>query len=148
MVILENDVSNYHDGKEGVYILASELVNSKPYWIKENQKFALWFDPESNSSWNIGAMSDVGTSIYGIASMDHALMPFEAVNWEYQKGRNWIATTDVKVTGKIFQMNMNFNEQKSIKFNFLEHFPLSSTTSLSLSSLELGKIPISPIYLC
>ena len=148
MVILENDVSIYHDGKEGVYSLASELVNSKPYWIKENQKFALWFDPESNSSWNIGAMSDVGTSIYGIASMDNALMPFEATNWEYQKGRNWIHTTDVKVTGKNFQMNMNFNEQKTIKLIFLEYVPLCNTTSLSSSSSlqgstqEISKIPI------
>ena len=111
MVILENDVPIYHNGKEGIYILASELlqvpptdalVNSKPYWIKENRKHAIWFDPESNSSWNIGAMPDVGTSIYGIASMNHALMPFENVHWEYQKGRNWIPTTDVKVKGKQF----------------------------------------------
>ena len=57
MVILENDVSIRHSDKEGVYILASELrqipdalVNSKPYWIKENRKHAIWFDPESNST--------------------------------------------------------------------------------------------------
>ena len=106
MVTMENDVSFYHRSKEGIYILASELlqkpaqdVYSKPYWIKENGKHAIWFDPESNSSWNIGAMQDVGTSIYGIASIDHASMPCEAINWEYQKGRKWIPTTDIKVEG-------------------------------------------------
>ena len=112
MVVLENDLPTYHSGKEGVYILASELfqipaqaalVNSKPYWVKENRKHAIWFDPDSNSSWNIGAMPDVGTSIYGITSTDHTSMPCEAVNWEYQKGRNWITTTDVKVQGKKFK---------------------------------------------
>ena len=115
MVILENDLPTYHSGKEGVYILASELlqisaeipdalVNSKPYWIKENRKHAIWLDPESNSCWNIGAMPDVGTSIYGITSTDHTSMPCEAVNWEYQKGRNWIPTADVKVHGKKFHL--------------------------------------------
>ena len=116
MVNWENDVPFYHSGKEGVYILASELLqipaaaslmNSKPYWIKENKKDAIWFDPESDGSWNIGGMQDVGTSTYNITSMDKTSMPFEAINWEYQKGRNWIPTTDIKVQGKIFQMNLN-----------------------------------------
>ena len=124
MVTLENDVPIYHNGKEGVYILASELfqippqipdalVNSKPYWIKENRKHAIWFDPNSNSSWNIGAMPDVGTSIYGITSTDHMSMPYEAINWEYQKGRNWIPTMDIKVQGNKFEIN--FNIHKKIK---------------------------------
>ena len=116
MVNWENDVPFYHSGKEGVYILASELlqipaavslVNLKPYWIKENKEDAIWFDPESDSSWNIGAMKDVGTSTYNITSTDKTSMPFEVINWEYQKGRNWIPTTDIKVQGKIFQMNLN-----------------------------------------
>ena len=116
MVILENDVQICHSGKEGVYILASELlqipaaaslVNSKPYWIKENKRDAIWFDPESDSSWNIGAMQDVGTSTYNIISTDKTSMPFEAINWEYQKGRKWIPTTDITVQGKNFQMNFN-----------------------------------------
>ena len=108
---MENEVPNYHSGKEGVYILASELlqipgpaalINSRPYWIKENRDYAIWFHPEFNS-WNIGAMPNAGTSTYGITSTGHSLssIPCEAVNWEYQYGRQWIqTTTDVKVKGK------------------------------------------------
>ena len=117
MVVLDNDVSIHHSGKEGVYNLASDLlqipsVQSKPCWIKEDQKHAIWFDPESNSSWNIGAMTNIGTSTYDISAIDCTSIPCEAVNWEYQKGRNWIHTTDVKVQGTKFQMNSIMNISK------------------------------------
>ena len=45
-------------------------------------------------------MTNIGTSTYDISAIDCTSIPCGAVNWEYQKGRNWIHTTDVKVQGK------------------------------------------------
>ena len=47
--------------KHGIYILADGVVNGYPYWVREDEKYALWLNKKT-ASWIVGAKDNLGTS--------------------------------------------------------------------------------------
>ena len=75
-------VKNLHSPREGAYILQSSLVNDRPYWLKEDSMFGIWFDPK-DAKWKIGTKNVIGSSLCAVQSNANALWPNEATNWAY-----------------------------------------------------------------
>ena len=47
--------------KHGIYILADGVVNGYPYWVREDEKYALWLNKKT-ASWIVGAKDKLGTN--------------------------------------------------------------------------------------
>ena len=45
--------------KHGIYILADGVVNGYPYWVREDEKYALWFN-KASASWLVGKNEKLG----------------------------------------------------------------------------------------
>ena len=58
---LAGEAKNDHASKHGIYILADGVVNGYPYWVREDEKYALWFT-KSTASWIVGAKDKLGTN--------------------------------------------------------------------------------------
>ena len=105
-----DDVKALHPSKEGVYILAPDLVNGRRYWIQEKGKGqggnAVWCNDKKH--WSIGPKENLGTRLVGIYSDipdEEGFGPIEATNWKWleKNSGKWIPTSDIIVTqsGKI-----------------------------------------------
>ena len=58
MTLKNTTKSNYPDF-EGTYILASDRINGRPYWILTDQNATMWYD---NNNWIINDESKLGTT--------------------------------------------------------------------------------------
>ena len=65
-VLLENEIKDvYGEQVDGFYILQSDTVNDKHYWVQENGTSALWMYKNSTFGdwyWIIGNKDDLGSS--------------------------------------------------------------------------------------
>ena len=64
-ILLENEIKIvYGEQVEGFYILQSDTVNGKHYWVQGNGSSALWMykNGTSRSYWIIGNKDDLGSS--------------------------------------------------------------------------------------
>ena len=82
---------------EGTYIIGSNLVNGKAYWIQESksQSNAIWYDNKYRN-WNIAPIKNLGSTTAALYSPDDSVGPFEATTWKYWKS-GWIKSTDIAI---------------------------------------------------
>ena len=78
---------------EGIYILGSNQVNGKAYWLHKNGSCALWYE---NENWNIGGIENLGSDLVAIYSLDDSVAPHKATTWIYHTDDDeWIETNDL-----------------------------------------------------
>ena len=84
--------------KHGIYILADGVVNGYPYWVREDEKYALWLNKKT-ASWIVGAKDNLGTStgyIVGPNGRDNYPNDIKQ-GWTYSDGEkfNEAPTSDI-----------------------------------------------------
>ena len=100
MIETNGVLKDYMEYIRGIYILGSNLVNGKPYWIKEDESIALWYNIyDGNGNWSIGNPKDLGssTSYYLYSSIDESDVPINIISWFYIDGDELIETNDVSI---------------------------------------------------
>ena len=73
---------------EGLYILGSNKINDKPYWIQhkaywmKERGMAIWYEKEDGvENWNIGNIEDLGNSAAIMYSSGNSVGPHEQSIW-------------------------------------------------------------------
>ena len=76
----------------------NDKVNNRTYWISDDDKQALWYDPKNNH-WKIGSKSDLGSSSGGLHSKFNAPCPdIDGNKWMFASGGKWVdAGNDARV---------------------------------------------------
>ena len=100
---MRNDVKNAQNSKEGVYVLASDLVNRKPHWYQLSGTNSIcWLDRFKR--WCIGPPRDYSCGLMSTSDVDDVLLPQEVTKWKYAKGKydknmhmEWVYTTDLHI---------------------------------------------------
>ena len=97
IVKLKGAAKDAHSSREGTYIIGSNLVNGKAYWIQESksQSNAIWCDNKYRN-WNIARIKYLGSTTAALYSPDDTVGPFEATTWKYFKS-GWIESTDISI---------------------------------------------------
>ena len=93
-VKLNGEVKDVHSSKEGSYILGTNLVNGKAYWI-HNDSNAIWCD-KGYGYWFIGKIENLGSSKASMYSPDDSVGPLESTYWIYSND-GWHGSTDVAI---------------------------------------------------
>ena len=90
IVNLNGALKKSMDFLEGLYILESDVINGKPYWIQDKaywikkRGMAIWYEKEDDfESWNIGDIEDIGSSTVFIYSSSYTVGPHETSTWNY-----------------------------------------------------------------
>ena len=89
-VTLKGELKNSMGFVEGLYILESDEINGKPYWIQDKaywnkeRGMAIWYEKEDGfESWNIGEIEDLGNSTVFLYSSSYTVGPHETSTWNY-----------------------------------------------------------------
>ena len=88
--------NDFYSSRAGTYILESNLVNGKAYWIQDTKSNALWYD-KKYGFWLIGKIVDVGSLKARIYSPNDTLGPLEVTTWLYYSNHSWIESTDIAI---------------------------------------------------
>ena len=90
IVNLSGALKKSMDFLEGLYILESDVINGKPYWIQDKaywnkeRGMAIWYEKEDGfESWNIGEIEDLGNSTVFLYSSSYTVGPHETSTWNY-----------------------------------------------------------------
>ena len=88
IVNLSGALKKSMDFLEGLYILESDVINGKPYWIQDKaywikkRGMAIWYEKEDDfESWNIGDIEDIGSSTVFIYSSSYTVGPHETLGY-------------------------------------------------------------------
>jgi len=98
-VTLNGEVKERWEKSEGTYILAPNLLNDKPYWLKEAGLQAIWYD-KVFKNWKIGDQSDLGTTTSRLLTTKGTAdtgLPHEVTPWKYLVNGAWTASTDIVI---------------------------------------------------
>ena len=101
-LLVEMSNSAYSDqfSRAGIYKLQVDTINGKPYWIKNNNASALWFDGTS-VRWYFGSVDDLGKTRGGLKSgkNNDSCVELPNMQWEFFDGNVWMAAgEDVWIT--------------------------------------------------
>ena len=102
-ITLKNEVKNAQHLKEGVYSLASDLINRKPHWYQLSGTNSIcWLDRFQR--WCVGPLGDYSCGLMSTSDVDVVLLPQEVTKWKYPKGKKsedmhveWVYTTDLDI---------------------------------------------------
>ena len=106
---LNGKAKEKQSSKEGIYSIADGKTNGYHYWVKEDQKQALWFD-KVGSRWKIGSLGNLGSATGGIRGpKGKDSYPHEVKGYTFFDGEDWpvAGPKDVvfKVIGKVHISN-------------------------------------------
>ena len=87
-VTLNGVVKDKKDEFAGTYQKASVLINKRSYWNKIDGEYALWWDIIVNS-WTIGRLSDLGSNLGYIKSVQDSACPTSDNLFKYGDGEKW-----------------------------------------------------------
>ena len=94
LVTLHGNAKETHSRLEGHYILQTDLVNEKPWWLDD--KNAIWADEDG--WWFIASKEKLGKFAFGLLSTNDVKYPNQALTWEYYND-DWIKSKNIFVTG-------------------------------------------------
>ena len=107
---LNGKAKEEQSSKEGIYSIADGKTNGYHYWVKEDQKQALWFDKEY-ARWKIGSLGDLGSSkssIRGPKGKDS--YPHEVKGYTFFDGEDWPVAGPKDVVFKVIGNVLISNE--------------------------------------
>ena len=85
---------------EGTYILGSNLLNGKPFWLQTTGTQAIWYD-KVWKNWKIGEKSYLGSArganFLTSKGTGETAEPHEVSTWKYFSNGAWIASTDINI---------------------------------------------------
>ena len=84
-VTLNGVVKEKQRGRAGTYQKSSELTSNRSYWNKIDGEYALWWDIIVNS-WTIGRLSDLGSNLGYIKSVQDSACPTSNNRFKYSWG--------------------------------------------------------------
>ena len=112
-ITLKNVAKTKYPHFEGTYTLASDKVNSRPYWILTDQNATMWYN---NNNWIINDQSKIGT-LEGLLMNTVGKAPCPTMgNWtvlDLDTGE-WISTSDDVEVKKIIGNNVHITAGQKI----------------------------------
>ena len=105
-----NGVVKDKQGKcAGTYQKASGLINNRSYWNKIDGEYALWWDIIVNS-WTIGRLSDLGSNLGYIKSVQDSACPTSDNLFKYADGFHKIHNCDLCDLHELYEYDAANNQ--------------------------------------
>merc|ERR1711997_971239 len=80
---LTGDPLGYQFGLVGNYLMGDDLVNGRPYWVKENFAYGIWYTWANVNAWIVGSIGNLGTNTGGLGSLCTEECGYCCEEWKY-----------------------------------------------------------------